>query len=71
MGKNQKRSKIWLKNEEKIEKELEIIKKLLILHILKSGATPNEIRNILKMSGEKIRELIPIKNMKTYKKDQA
>jgi len=57
------------KQFEVLMKEFENIKKLLILHLIKSGATSREIRNILKISGKKIKELIPIKNIKTYKKE--
>ncbi len=46
-------------------KDLELIKKLLILHILKSGSTPHEIRDILKMSGTDFKKMFP-KNVKKY-----
>jgi len=53
--------------ENEILKELQDIKKLFILHLVKSGATTREIRNILKISGTNFKKLLPIKKVKTYK----
>lgn len=54
--------------DESILKELEAIKKLLILHLVKSGSTPNEIRNILKMSGATFNKIVKTKNLRKYSK---
>ena len=50
-------------------KDIQILKKLFILHMMKSGATSREIRKVLKMNGTNFRKMIPIKNIKTYKKE--
>ena len=60
------RKRIDEMSEEKISKELENIKKLLILHLIKSGATPREIRNILKMSGTNFKKIVKTKNLRKY-----
>lgn len=51
----------------KILKELKSVKKLLVLHLLKSGATQREIKNILKTSGTEFKKIIPRKKIKRYK----
>lgn len=50
-------------------KDIQILKKLFILHMMKCGATSGEIRKILRMSGTDFKKMMPIKNIKTYKKD--
>lgn len=46
-------------NDDDLTKEIEDIKKLLILHLVKSGASKNEIRTLLNISGDVINKLIP------------
>jgi hypothetical protein len=48
-------------------KNLEDIKKLIILYLLKSGSSSREIRDILKMSGSDFNKLIPLRIQKRYK----
>jgi len=48
-------------------KDIQIMKKLFILHMMKCGASSGEIRKILKMSGSRFAEFMPIKNVKKYK----
>jgi hypothetical protein len=54
-------------NIKKLQDELKDIKKLLILHLMKSGAGSMEIRRILGLSGTQFRELFPLKEVKGYK----
>jgi len=51
-------------DEKKLFKELENLKKLLMLSSLKSGASANEIRNTLKINGKVFKKLLPIKKLK-------
>jgi hypothetical protein len=51
----------------KLQDELEDIKKLLILHLMKSGAGTTEIRRILKLNGIQFGKLVPLKEVKKYK----
>ena len=55
------------KNGDKMAlKEIRDMKKLLILHLLKSGASSREIRAFLKLSGKAIKKLVPNKKIKKY-----
>ena len=54
-------------SDDKILKEIDYIKKLLILHLLKSGASTGEVRKILKMGGSRFSEFMPVKKPKKYK----
>ena len=51
-------------------KELEMIKKLLALHLIKCGAKPTEIRNILNISGTNFKKLFQNKKIKTYEDEK-
>jgi hypothetical protein len=52
----------------KILKELENTKKLLILHLVKSGASGREIRAVLRISGREFNKLFPLRKVKKYNK---
>jgi len=51
----------------KLQYELEDIKKLLILHLIKSGAGTMEIRRTIGLSGTQFRKLFLLKKVKRYK----
>lgn len=55
----------------KMQDELEDIKKLLILHLMKSGASTMEIRKILGLSGSQFRKLFSLKEVKRYKNNAS
>jgi arsenate reductase-like glutaredoxin family protein len=64
---NEKHFRRMIAESRKLLKEIENIKKLFILHLVKSGATSSEIRSILKVSGKDFRKLLPQKRIKHYK----
>ena len=55
-----------LKREEEL-KELQSIKKLLVLHLIKSGTKPKEIGKALGVTGRSIRNMFPMKGIKKSK----
>jgi len=54
-------------DQRKLLKELEDTKKLLILHLVKSGASSGEIRAVLRISGKEFNRLFPLRNVSRYK----
>lgn len=55
------------KNDD-VLKELEHIKKLLILQLVRDGATSEEIGLILGITGGRVRQIFPMKKLKESKK---
>lgn len=51
-------------DEKKLFKELENLKKLLMLSSLKAGASTGEIRGVLKISGKAFNKLVPARRLK-------
>jgi hypothetical protein len=56
------------KNED--SKDIQALKKLFALHMMKCGTTSREIRNVLKMGGTAFKKFMPIKKVKPYKKEE-
>ena len=55
------------KNDD-VLKELEHIKKLLILQLVRDGATSEEIGLVLGITGARVRQVFPMKKLKESKK---
>jgi hypothetical protein len=55
-------------DQKRLLKELEDTKKLLILHLVKSGASGGEIRAVLRISGAELNRLLPLRKVDKYKK---
>ena len=55
-------------DQRKLLKELEDTKKLLILHLVESGASGREIRAVLRISGREFNRLFPLRKVNKYKK---
>jgi len=54
-------------SEEKALKELEAIKNLLIIFLIKSGATSEEIGLALGVDSSVVRRMFPMKKIKKFK----
>jgi len=65
MAKNQK-----VKVEDPIKKELETIKKLIILFLLKSGSSQNEIASVLNVDQSVISRMISTRKIKQFDKEK-